>query len=127
MSTPVGPYTPIVRAGEWLVVSGQVGISDGKLVTGGLDLLGVNLVGAGDALARSAEPLALAAPGLAWLVGVALDQRGQRRQQRVEGDQHFRVCDRRRKRHDEVGRPTQQAPPGRPRSRRTVGDGDGLA
>jgi 2-iminobutanoate/2-iminopropanoate deaminase len=37
MSTPVGPYTPIVRAGEWLVVSGQVGIADGKLVSGGLD------------------------------------------------------------------------------------------
>lgn len=37
MSTPVGPYTPIVRAGEWLVVSGQVGISDGKLVGGGLE------------------------------------------------------------------------------------------
>ena len=37
MSQPVGPYTPIVRAGEWLVVSGQVGIADGKLVTGGLD------------------------------------------------------------------------------------------
>src|SRR5687768_1887593 len=37
MATPVGPYTPIVRAGEWLVVSGQVGIADGKLVTGGLD------------------------------------------------------------------------------------------
>ena len=37
MATPVGPYTPIVRAGEWLVVSGQVGISDGKLVPGGLD------------------------------------------------------------------------------------------
>lgn len=35
MSTPVGPYTPIVRAGEWLVVSGQVGIADGKLVSGG--------------------------------------------------------------------------------------------
>lgn len=35
MSTPVGPYTPIVRAGEWLVVSGQVGIKDGKLVDGG--------------------------------------------------------------------------------------------
>ena len=32
---PVGPYTPIVRAGEWLVVSGQVGIRDGKLVSGG--------------------------------------------------------------------------------------------
>lgn len=37
MSTPVGPYTPIVRAGDWLVVSGQVGIADGKLVAGGLD------------------------------------------------------------------------------------------
>ena len=35
MSTPVGPYTPIARAGGWLVVSGQVGIKDGKLVDGG--------------------------------------------------------------------------------------------
>jgi 2-iminobutanoate/2-iminopropanoate deaminase len=32
---PVGPYTPIVRAGEWLVVSGQVGVADGLIVTGG--------------------------------------------------------------------------------------------
>ena len=37
MSTPVGPYTPIVRAGEWLIVSGQVGIVDGRLVDGGVD------------------------------------------------------------------------------------------
>lgn len=37
MSKPVGPYTPIVRAGEWLVVSGQVGIQDGKLVGGGVE------------------------------------------------------------------------------------------
>jgi len=37
MAAPVGPYTPIVRAGDWLVVSGQVGIVDGKLVGGGLD------------------------------------------------------------------------------------------
>ncbi|MFL6207024.1 MAG: RidA family protein [Acidimicrobiales bacterium] len=37
MAKPVGPYTPIVRAGEWLVVSGQVGIVDGKLVSGGLE------------------------------------------------------------------------------------------
>ena len=35
MATPVGPYTPIVRAGDWLIVSGQVGIVDGKLVSGG--------------------------------------------------------------------------------------------
>jgi 2-iminobutanoate/2-iminopropanoate deaminase len=36
MSTPVGPYTPIVRAGDWLVVSGQVGLREGQLVPGGL-------------------------------------------------------------------------------------------
>ncbi len=35
MSTPVGPYTPIVRAGDWLVVSGQIGLRDGALVGGG--------------------------------------------------------------------------------------------
>ena len=36
MSKPVGPYTPVVRAGDWLVVSGQVGARDGTLVSGGL-------------------------------------------------------------------------------------------
>src|SRR5258708_21125722 len=35
-STPVGPYTPIVRAGEWLVCSGQIGVVNGKLADGGL-------------------------------------------------------------------------------------------
>ena len=34
---PVGPYTPAVRAGDWLIVSGQVGLADGKLVAGGLE------------------------------------------------------------------------------------------
>jgi 2-iminobutanoate/2-iminopropanoate deaminase len=29
MSTPVGPYTPIVRAGPWLICSGQLGLSAG--------------------------------------------------------------------------------------------------
>ena len=36
MSKPVGPYTPIVEAGPWLICSGQVGISDGALVEGGM-------------------------------------------------------------------------------------------
>ncbi|MBW3610227.1 MAG: Rid family hydrolase [Actinomycetota bacterium] len=35
MSTPVGPYSPLVRAGDWLVVSGQVGVAGGQLVGGG--------------------------------------------------------------------------------------------
>jgi len=37
MSKPVGPYTPVVRAGGFLIVSGQVGIVDGQLVPGGLE------------------------------------------------------------------------------------------
>lgn len=37
MSKPVGPYTPIVEAGPWLVCSGQVGAVDGALVDGGLE------------------------------------------------------------------------------------------
>ncbi len=37
MSTPVGPYTPIVEAGPWLVCSGQIGLADGALVAGGLE------------------------------------------------------------------------------------------
>lgn len=37
MTTPVGPYTPIVRAGAWLVSSGQIGLKDGEIVTGGVD------------------------------------------------------------------------------------------
>lgn len=36
MSRPMGPYTPIVRAGGWLVVSGQLGLGDGSLVEGGV-------------------------------------------------------------------------------------------
>jgi 2-iminobutanoate/2-iminopropanoate deaminase len=35
MSKALGPYTPVVRAGDWLVVSGQIGVRDGALVTGG--------------------------------------------------------------------------------------------
>ena len=33
-SKPIGPYTPVVRAGEWLVCSGQVGVRDGTLASG---------------------------------------------------------------------------------------------
>ena len=36
MSTPLGPYTPVVRAGDWIIVSGQLGMKDGSLVDGGV-------------------------------------------------------------------------------------------
>lgn len=35
--TPKGPYSPVVRAGDWIVTAGQVGIGDdGKLARGGI-------------------------------------------------------------------------------------------
>lgn len=36
MTKPIGPYRPIVRAGDLLAVSGQVGVVDGAIVTGGI-------------------------------------------------------------------------------------------
>lgn len=36
MSKPLGPYTPVVRAGDFLVTSGQLGQVEGKLVDGGI-------------------------------------------------------------------------------------------
>ncbi len=36
MSTPVGPYTPVVRAGDWIITSGQLGLSGGEVVEGGI-------------------------------------------------------------------------------------------
>lgn len=36
MTTPAGPYSPLVRAGEWLVLSGQLGLREGALVEGGV-------------------------------------------------------------------------------------------
>ena len=35
-TAPLGPYTPVVRAGDWVIVSGQLGIVDGKIVAGGV-------------------------------------------------------------------------------------------
>ena len=32
----LGPYTPVVRAGDWVIVSGQLGVADGKIVAGGV-------------------------------------------------------------------------------------------
>ncbi len=34
MTAPIGPYSPIVEAGGWLICSGQLGLVDGELVDG---------------------------------------------------------------------------------------------
>mgnify|MGYP006288090329 CR=1 FL=1 len=31
---PIGPYTPVVRAGDWVIVSGQLGLKDGVMEKG---------------------------------------------------------------------------------------------
>jgi 2-iminobutanoate/2-iminopropanoate deaminase len=36
MNKPLGPYSPFVRAGDFIVVSGQGGMLDGKVVEGGV-------------------------------------------------------------------------------------------
>ena len=36
MSKPLGPYTPVVRAGDFIIVSGQGGMLDGAIVEGGV-------------------------------------------------------------------------------------------
>ena len=36
MAAPIGPYTPVVRAGDWVIVSGQLGLRDGSIVDGGV-------------------------------------------------------------------------------------------
>jgi len=36
MSKPLGPYTPVVRAGDFVYVSGQGGMKDGTVVEGGV-------------------------------------------------------------------------------------------
>ncbi len=36
MTKPVGPYSPVVRAGDWIIVSGQLGLKDGAIVEGGV-------------------------------------------------------------------------------------------
>ena len=62
MSTPVGPYSPTVRAGEWLVVSGQVGLGADGLAEGfagqltqALENLRGLVTGAGLSLAQVAK------------------------------------------------------------------------
>ena len=58
MSTPIGPYSPVVSAGPWLITSGQLGLApsvDGeppRLVVGGApEQLGQALANAGRLLA----------------------------------------------------------------------------
>lgn len=36
MNKPLGPYSPFVRAGDFVIVSGQVGMKDGAAVAGGV-------------------------------------------------------------------------------------------
>lgn len=62
MTTPIAPYTPMLRHGEWLVTSGQLGLADGHLVSGGVR------AEATQALANVATLLATEGAGLSDVV-----------------------------------------------------------
>jgi 2-iminobutanoate/2-iminopropanoate deaminase len=62
VTTPVGPYAPVVRAGDLVAVSGQVGLVDGELVAGGV------AAETRQALANLAEVLASVGAGLGDVV-----------------------------------------------------------
>src|SRR5947207_13391679 len=57
---PAGPYAPAVRAGDWLVLAGQVGLdpATGRIVDGGVDARARQVLANGAAI--------LAGCGAAW-------------------------------------------------------------
>lgn len=36
MTKPVGPYTPVMKVGDFVICSGQIALKDGSLVDGGV-------------------------------------------------------------------------------------------
>lgn len=59
MSKPIGPYRPVVRAGDLLFVSGQVGVKDGAIATGGIQAEARQAIGnLADVLASEGATLA---------------------------------------------------------------------
>jgi len=36
VTKPLGPYTPVIKVGDWVICSGQVAIQDGALIDGGV-------------------------------------------------------------------------------------------
>jgi len=68
---PVGPYTPIVRAGDWLIVSGQVGTKDGALPDGVASQTAQAVANVRARLATMGAPLTDVAKTLCFLTDVA--------------------------------------------------------
>ena len=78
MTKPVGAYRPIVRAGDWLVVSGQIGQEDGAIVPGGFRDEVVKALGGGGETVTKASEIGPAlqrafASGVPYLVNVMTD------------------------------------------------------
>jgi len=36
VTKPVGPYTPVLKVGDWVICSGQIALRDGSLIDGGV-------------------------------------------------------------------------------------------
>lgn len=71
MTTPIGPYSPIVRAGDWLVCSGQLGLVEGHLVDGVAAQTARAIGNAGDLLASHGAGLGDVVKTLVFLLDMA--------------------------------------------------------
>ncbi|MHB1931036.1 MAG: RidA family protein [Acidimicrobiales bacterium] len=71
-SRPAGPYTPIVSAGDWLIVSGQLGLEDGRLADGGVEAqLARAIVNLADLLATAGAGLEAVRKTTVFLTDIA--------------------------------------------------------
>jgi 2-iminobutanoate/2-iminopropanoate deaminase len=67
MAAPIGPYTPAVRAGDFIIVSGQLGILDGALVEGVQEQTRQAVANLADRLAEHGATLADVAKTMCFL------------------------------------------------------------
>ncbi len=71
MTAPVGPYTPVVRAGDWVIVSGQLGLTPEGLVEGVAEQTRVAVANLATRLAEMGESLASVAKTTCFLTDMA--------------------------------------------------------
>jgi 2-iminobutanoate/2-iminopropanoate deaminase len=72
MSKPLGPYSPFVRAGDFIIVSGQGGMKDGAIVEGGVAAQTVQtMANVADRLAEAGADLADVVKTLCFLTDMA--------------------------------------------------------
>ena len=64
-----GPYSPAVRAGDWLILAGQVGLdpATGKMAAGGAEAQARQVLANISAIRRPSFPAPITATGRFWM------------------------------------------------------------